>query len=89
MTDNYTAQIEQLIAILNRKIAEGDALLSRDAAYAAYQELGSLREQSGISAEAQKLLEQASQKVWRLYEAFHLEVQHDLEWANSRGDEDV
>ncbi|MNC69504.1 hypothetical protein D3C75_1201980 [compost metagenome] len=48
-----------------------------------------LREQSGISAEAERLLEQNCQKAWLLYEAFHLEVQHELEWANSRSYEDV
>ena len=37
---------------------------------------------------AKKALEHASQKARRLYEAFHLEVQYDLEWASSRSYED-
>ena len=89
MTDDYTVEIEQLMAGLNRNIAEGHAVQSRDAAYAAYLKLIALREQSGISAEAERLLEQNCQKAWLLYEAFHLEVQHELEWANSRSYEDV
>ena len=86
MTDVKTTEIEQLMAGLNRKIAEGNAAQSRDAAYAVYVKLASLREQLPALTEAgvEKALEHASQKARRLYEAFHLEVQYDLEWASSR-----
>jgi hypothetical protein len=83
---------------LDGKIAEGHAAQSRDAAYAVYVKLASLREQLPAQpdvskplteAGVEKALEQASQKAWRLYEAFHLEVQYDLEWASSRSYEDA
>lgn len=98
MTDVETTEIEQLMAGLDGKIAEGHAAQSRDAAYAVYVKLASLREQlpaqpdvSKILTEVgvEKALEQASQKAWRLYEAFYFEVQYDLEWASSRSYEDA
>jgi len=92
MTEVETTEIEQLMAGLDSKIAEGHDAQSRDAAYAVYVKLALLREQlptqpdvSKTLTEARvKALEHASQKAWRLYEAFHLEVQYDLEWASSR-----
>ncbi len=98
MTDVGTTEIEQLMAGLDSKIAEGHAVQSRDAAYAVYVKLALLREQLPTQPDAsktltearvEKALEQASQKAWRLYEAFHLEVQHDLEWVSSRSYEDA
>lgn len=98
MTDVDTTEIEQLMAGLSGKIAEGHAAQSCDAAYAVYLELEALREQfapkpdvnrTRTKAGVEKALEQASQKAWRLYEAFHLEVQYDLEWASSRSYEDA
>lgn len=86
------------MAGLDGKIAEGHAAQSRDAAYAVYVKLASLREQlpaqpdvnrTRTEAGVERALEQASQKAWRLYEAFHLEVQYDLEWASSRSYEDA
>jgi hypothetical protein len=91
VTDVDTTEIEQLMAGLSGKIAEGHAAQSCDAAYAVYLELEALREQfapkpdvnrTRTKAGVEKALEQASQKAWRLYEAFHLEVQYDLEWAS-------
>jgi len=98
VTDVETTEIEQLMSRLDGKIAEGHAAQSRDAAYAVYVKLASLREQLPAQpdvskplteAGVEKALEQASQKAWRLYEAFHLEVQYDLEWASSRSYEDA
>lgn len=92
MSDVETAEIEQLMAGLDGKIAEGHAAQSRDAAYAVYVKLEALREQlppqpdvnrTRTEAWVEEALEQASKKAWRLYEAFHVEVQYDLEWASS------
>ena len=95
MTNAQTIEIEQLMAALDRKIAKGNAAQSRDSAYTVYLKLQTLSEQflalaipELTKAEVEKCLTEARQKAWRLYETFHLEVQHDLEWASSRRYED-
>ncbi|HDZ56751.1 MAG TPA: hypothetical protein ENI17_01685 [Pseudomonas xinjiangensis] len=98
MSDVEITEIEQLMSGLDGKIAEGHAAQSRDAAYAVYVKLEALHEQlppqSNVNrtlteAGVEDALEQARKKAWRLYEAFHLEVQYDLEWASSRSYEDA
>jgi hypothetical protein len=86
-------QVETIFAQLQARLTQGDAVEKRDAASAAYEELEVLRQQvieTESDAESterptiESLLTGASRKAWSLYEAYHQELQHQLEWASTR-----
>lgn len=87
-------QVETIVAQLQAQLVQSDIRANRDAASAAFEELEALRRRiieaqssdagSTESQAVEALLTDASRKVWSLYEAYHQELQHQLEWASSR-----
>ena len=87
-------QIEVIFSQLQAQLTQSDAAGIRDVAYAAYEELEALRqsvmatELSGAeSTERQAIeaaLKDARRKAWSLYDAYHQDLQHQLEWASTR-----
>lgn len=87
-------QIEVIFSQLQAQLTQSDAAGRRDAAYAAYEELEALS-QSAVetklpgaeSAECRAIeavLTDARRKAWSLYDAYHQDLQHQLEWASTR-----
>jgi hypothetical protein len=75
--------IDSWMTELNDALLEGAARTRRDAAQAVYLKLLGARNEQGSEANSAllKQLDGAIAKSRQLHDAFHAELQHELEWA--------
>jgi hypothetical protein len=89
MTTVIDAQkiIERLWQRLQASLSQGDLRAKRDTALAAYEELraiAEIRRSSATPPDVMACFVEALEKIQRLHEAYHQELQYTLEWASSR-----
>ena len=79
--------IDTWMAELNEALRQGSTRTRRDTAHAVNLKLLSLRNELDSEADNEALnqLETAICKSRQLHDAFHAELQHELEWAGQPG----
>lgn len=79
--------IDRWITDLDEALMEGSTRERRDAAHAVYLQLLSVRDEDCAEANSAWLdrLEGAIARSRQLHDAFHAELQHELEWAGQYG----
>lgn len=82
-----TSVIDTWMAELNEALGQGSTRTRRDISHAVNLKLLCLRSGLGseTSAEVHNRLETAINKSRQLHDAFHAELQHELEWAGQFG----
>ncbi|MFT3931046.1 MAG: hypothetical protein QM709_12210 [Spongiibacteraceae bacterium] len=80
---DIAAQIETWLAELDAALAQSSTRERRDAAQAVYEKLLALREEiePHASTSLRSHMDNALAKSRQLHDAFHAELQHELEWA--------
>lgn len=79
--------IESIWQHLQASLSQGDLRAKRDTALAAFEELSAIiaiRRRSMPPPEVMACFTDALEKIQRLYEAYHQELQYTLEWANTQ-----
>lgn len=82
-TTAITAQVESIFARLQQDLAGSDARQRCELAQAAVAKLQALRETVDGSPVLAAPVDTALNKATSLYEAFHQELQYELEWASN------
>lgn len=79
--------IDRWMVELDEALAVGTARTRRDAAHAVYLKLLHARDECGPAPNTALFdhLERAIAKSRQLHDAFHAELQHELEWAGQYG----
>jgi hypothetical protein len=81
------ALIDRWMAELDGALQQASARTRRDAAHAVYLKLLNVRDAQGPAGNVDLLehVEAAIMKSRQLHDAFHAELQHELEWAGQNG----